>query len=160
MLLWSQKKTIGLHPVVGKTIDKAEKERYYLFDNIDNSIFVSATIYEENDSLWLLSVNKSDTLITKVDSQYISENQQRIVKILDYYDYLQKKDSLKLQNPTALNNNSDLFSITDEQMEQIAKDARRYQSLKQDADKNGLWGVDKDNYIKTAGYWEIYHSKK
>lgn len=156
----AQKNIIGLHPIVGDTIDQNEKDLYFLFDNIDDSTFIEAYIYQDNESLWLATKQRSGKIIYEIDSQYITDNYNRIIKINEYYDYLSHKDSIEINDSPDITEETVSFSISDQKMQQIKKNARRYQHLKAEAERKGLWGDDKENYIKSAGYWELYCSDK
>lgn len=47
---------IGLHPAVGKVIDRDEKMKYHLFPEYDDRLFDKAQFYSRNDTAFMLVI--------------------------------------------------------------------------------------------------------
>ena len=147
---FSQDKLIVLHQVVGDTIDKQEQQAFLLFSDILDQNFTSATIHFEN-SKYVLHINSSSGLkIVDIKERDVVENSKHVDKLARYFMTLvEKKDSLDIDLETTSNwpkFQSEL--LNDAQKRKIAKDARTYFRLNQDAEGLGLSGLDKENYIK------------
>ncbi|MCZ4693187.1 hypothetical protein DWB61_06975 [Ancylomarina euxinus] len=146
----AQDKLIVLHSVVGDTIDKREQQEFLLFSDILDQNFTSATIHFENGKYVMYITSASDLKIVDIKEEDVEENSKHVDKLVRYFKSLiEKKDSLDIDLDTAsgwpefqpeLLNNA--------QKRKIAKEARRYFNLNQDAVQLGLSGIDKENYIK------------
>jgi hypothetical protein len=51
--VFAQKELVILHPVLGDTIDLAEKQTYLLFADVDDSIYDFGQIVKEGDNYFL-----------------------------------------------------------------------------------------------------------
>jgi len=146
----AQDKLIVLHSVVGDTIDKREQQEFFLFSDIVKEGFSSITIYVNADKYFLHINSKSGNDIVEVELEVIEENREHIEKLTQYFkNIVRKKDSLKLDLKLAetwLQFEGTL--LTDDQRKRIAKEARTYFKLNQNAEYLGLLGVEKVNYIK------------
>ena len=95
-----------LHPLVGDTIDKAEKINYFLFPSIKNDDFKYCYIIRSNDQFFLNSYTLSDSVsIRQIDTTEIKQYIVNLDKFLAFYLNRAKKDSLKLAKKIDLNFN-------------------------------------------------------
>jgi hypothetical protein len=146
----AQDKLIVLHSVVGDTIDKREQQEFLLFSDILDLDFTTATIHCEN-AKYVMHINSASGLrILDIKEEDVVENSKHVDKLARYFKSLaEKKDSLDIDLKTVYSwpkFQSEL--LNDAQKRKIAKDARRYFDLNQDAELLGLSGLDKENYIK------------
>ena len=106
-------KLVVLDSIVGETIDKAEKEKYYLFEFKGISEFSSAQFFTNNDSTFLLKIqfvngNIKDTIITK---NLFFEYKDNIRKLEEYFKEVEakkKKDTLIIKHTETDNSVSSL----------------------------------------------------
>lgn len=97
-----------LHPLVGDTIDKAEKINYFLFPSIKNDDFKYCYIIRSNDQFFLNLHTLSDSVsIRQIDTTEINQYIVNLDKFLAFYLNKAKKDSLKLSKKLDLNFNPD-----------------------------------------------------
>lgn len=146
----AQNKLIVLHSVVGDTIDKREQQEFLLFSDILDQDFTSATIHCEN-AKYVMHINSDSGLkLVEINDEDIVENSKHVDKLARYFKFLiEKKDSLDIDLKTVSSwpkFQSEL--LNDAQKRKIAKEARIYFDSNQDAEKLGLSGIDKENYIK------------
>lgn len=159
-LSFSQEKIFVLHPFVGDTIDNYEKNKFLLFPEINDSYFRFGQIHLISDKKYLLysySDYNSIPKISEIDSLTIKEYAGSIQKYIDYYTGLLKTPDL-IHTPSSAKNQKDLkvnLNISPEFYKKLASEIERVQHLKWDAEQKGLWGKDKENYIKTGGYITI-----
>lgn len=92
-------------PIVGDTIDYAEKVKFILFDKIPNNDYYFSIISERNSDTLITHYKKSDTVEVKANFQYITSIINNISKLNTYYnsinneqDYI-PKDYSKISNP-------------------------------------------------------------
>jgi len=144
----AQDKLIVLHAIVGDTIDKQEQRTFVLFSDILNQDFTSATIHCENEK-YLMHINTVSGLdLVEIKAEDIAENSNHVDKLVRYFKSLiGKKDSLDFETTSSLPMSVPEI-LNDAQKRNIAKEARRYFDLNQDAVQLGLSGLDKENYIK------------
>jgi len=148
--VFAQGKLIVLHQVIGDTIDKQEQQEFLLFSDILDKNFTSATIHFE-DAKYVMHINSASGLkIVGVKEEDVIENSKHVDKLARYFKSLvEMKDSLDIDLKTSSSwpkFQSEL--LNDAQKKKIAKEARMYFNLNQDADELGLSGLDKENYIK------------
>jgi hypothetical protein len=159
-LSFSQDKIFVLHPFVGDTIDNYEKDKFLLFPEINDSYFRFGQIHLIADKKYLLysySDYGSNPKISEIDSSMIKEYAGNIQKFIDYYTSLLKNPDL-IHTPSNAKNQKDLkvnLNISPEFYKKLASEIERVQHLKWNAEQKGLWGKDKENYIKTGGYITI-----
>ena len=159
-LSFSQDKIFVLHPFVGDTIDNYEKNKFLLFPEINDSYFRFGQIHFIANNKYLLysfSDYNSIPKISEIDSLTIKEYARNIQKFIDYYTTLLKNPNL-IHPPSSANKQKDLsvnLNISPEFYKKLASELDRYQSLKWAAEQKGLWGKDKENYIKTEWYLTI-----
>jgi len=146
----AQDKLIVLHAIVGDTIDKREQKEFLLFSDIVKGDFSSLRIYANEDRYFLHINSESGTDIVETDLEVIKENREHIEKLTQYFkSILKRKDSLNIDLKLVGNwPKLESICLTDDQRKRIAKEARTYLSLSQDADRRGLLGIDRENYIK------------
>lgn len=93
-------KLIGIHPAVGKTIERAEKTEYHLFTDYSDSLFDYAQVFRQNDTTFRLVITsiggtqktyKLDT--TAMNNLYdrIDDVEQAKLKDGDYADDRKQK---------------------------------------------------------------------
>lgn len=94
--LYSQNEFMLIHKSVGKQIDNEEKQKYFLYPTINDSLFISASYIEINDSVFAAtyifigdSIKKENITIVE-----LQEIRNFITKFDNYYSYQQEKDSL------------------------------------------------------------------
>ncbi|MGQ1785753.1 hypothetical protein [Saccharicrinis sp. GN24d3] len=149
-----------LHPIAGDTIDQTEKRLFYLFPEIPDSSYLQGVIFGDADKV-TLSVSKisGEVYVSQLDSLSIADYQQNIEKLLVYYSLLDEKENEDL----AINNDSiglsPTIEITAEMRRQIGKDARRYLRKKDRAEDYGLWGKDKEDFIKGAANVNFFKAR-
>jgi len=144
----AQDKLIVLHPVVGDTIDKYEQRNFVLFSDILDQNFISATIHCEN-AKYLMHINSASGFkLVDIKEEDVVENSNHVDKLVKYFKSLiGKKDSLDFETTSSLPMSVPEI-LNDAQKRNIAKEARRYFDLNQDAVQLGLSGLDKENYVK------------
>ena len=148
--LIAQGKLIVLHSIVGDTIDKHEQRDFVLFSDILDQNFTSATIQCEN-AKYVMHINSASGLsVVDIKEEVVVENSKHVDKLAKYFKSLvEKKDSLDIDLKTA--SSWPMFQselLNDAQKRKIAKEARTYFNLNQNAVRLGLSGLDKENYIK------------
>ncbi len=159
-LSFSQDRIFVLHPFIGDTIDNNEKNKFLLFPEINDSYFRFGLIHLISNKKYLLysySDYNSIPKITEIDSLTIKEYARNIQKFIDYYTSLLKNPDL-IQPPSSQKKQKNLnvnLNISPEFYKKLASEVDRYQSLKSAAELKGLWGKDKENYIKTGWYLTI-----
>ncbi|MDE5420867.1 hypothetical protein L3073_01455 [Ancylomarina sp. DW003] len=147
---FSQDKLVVLHHIVGDTIDIQEQRDFILFSDILDQEFNSATIHFHN-SKYLMHVNSDSGLKTvELTEKDIEENREHVDKLVKYFKSLvERNDSLWIEERTSETwPKYQAKILTDDQRRTIAKDAIKYFDLNQDAEDLGLWGLEKENYIK------------
>ena len=83
----AQTTIIGL-PIVGDTIDKEEKFKYVLFDEIPTIDYLFSVISKRNSDTLLTHYRKTGTTEKRIDLKYISLMQNNITKLNTYYKSL------------------------------------------------------------------------
>ncbi len=162
---FSQGNLISLHPLIGDTVSYQEKIDYLLFTEVVDTNYLFGLLYSnDSNNYYLISYHSTDSAITKIDSGKISEYRLNIDKLYAFYTSQSKPDTIHEKgNLFLIDSISHGFNknfISPEMSKQIGRDARRYQGLNNAADKQGLKGQDKENYINTGGYGEIRFKKK
>ncbi len=164
--VFAQKELVILHPVVGDTIDLAEKQTYLLFADVDDSTYVYGQVMKEGDSYFLNVHSQSGEQLLEVDQLKLQEYHINIQKLLAYYSYLENPDQLKEAPLVVLNQKDtcalemDIEYLSPKMKKKLRKDSDRYQDLKFDAEQKGYWGDDQENYIKTASPFMILFLKE
>ncbi|WP_075591539.1 hypothetical protein [Labilibacter marinus] len=156
-------KLVQLHPMVGDTIDATEKMVFYLFPEITDSIFEQGIIYRQNSDYNVnIKLVGQETYKVGIDSTVLNEYQQNIEKLAMYYSNLAEPDTTNLSDLNSVRLSAKLnpeFNLTAEQRKKLVKDSRRYWRKKDKAEDIGLWGVDKENYIKSSSHTNIFKGK-
>ncbi len=152
-------KIIQLHPIIGDTISQNEKILFLLFPDIPDSSFQFGTLKQNVDSAFFLDEFVSNQHYKKeLTINEINKYKENIDKLLTYYasfnDTTKSNEQIDLNKPFHLKKPIGI-SITSDQLEKMKKEATRYNALKLEAEEKGLWGTEKDNYIKTKGYWKL-----
>ncbi|MUP36493.1 hypothetical protein [Labilibaculum euxinus] len=164
--VFAQKQIVILHPIVGDTIDLAEKQTYLLFADVDDSTYDYGQVMKEGDNYFLNVHSQSGEKLIEVDQLKLEEYHTNIQKLLAYYSYLENPDQLKEAPLVVLNQKDtcalemDIEYLSPKMKKKLRKDSDRYQYLKSDAERKGYWGEDQENYIKTASHFVIYVSDK
>ncbi len=162
----SQQTIYVLHPVVGDTIDVVELSKYQLFTEIKN---VKKIVLNNTNEVFLLSYtedgfNFKSKEVSKVD---IELNRNNILKLEEYYQKQQNKDSIietnqgfmKIENN--LYKGEDRIDLSDETKNNLRQESNRYNSLKNRAQDKGLLGSERNDFIQTgASGVELFHIKK
>lgn len=148
--VFSQDELIVLHPVVGDTIDRQEQRNFVLFSDLLDQDFTTATIHFNNVK-YVMHINSVSGLkLVDIKEEDIVENSKHVDKLVKYFEFLvEKKDSLDIDLKTA--SSWPKFQpeiLNDAQRRKLAIEARAYLSLNQDADRRGLLGIDRENYIE------------
>jgi hypothetical protein len=159
-LSFSQDKIFVLHPFVGDTIDNYEKNKFLLFPEINDSCFHFGLIHLTSERKYLLysyADAKSIPKIAEIDSSKIKEYAGNIQKFIDYYTTLLKNADFSLQrkSPKTQKNLPINLNLSPEFYKKLGNDLDRYQFLNFNADIKGLWGKEKEDYIKTQGFITI-----
>ena len=154
---------LQLHPVVGDTIDSAEKMAFYLFPEIKDTAFIQGVIYAADSSLYV-NITEKNKAIYKLDINlsFLKEYRKNIEKLAMYYAKMAEVDStrnLAISDPNSVENKSPEFKLNAEERKKLVKDSRRYWRKKDKAEDLGLWGVDKDNYIESSSHTNIFKAK-
>ncbi len=157
---FSQDKIFVLHPFIGDTIDNNEKNKFLLFPEINDSYFRFGLIHLISNKKYLLYSYpdyNSSPKISEIDSLTIKEYARNIQKFIDYYTRLLRNPDLyqPLSSPQKQKDLNVNLNISPEFYKKLASEVDRYQSLKGAAEQKGLWGKDKENYIKTGWYLTI-----
>ncbi len=156
--------TVQLHPVVGDTISYSEKVAFYLFPEINDSSFIEGIVFFQDSAFKVKITEKyKDSYILSLDSTLLKKYNNNIEKLIHYYSTLEVADSVE-QKQLLLSNTSTIqlspeFILNEEERKQLVKESRRYLRKKDKAEDLGLWGVDKDNYIKGASNSNIFKAK-
>lgn len=100
---------------------------------------------------------KSTPKIFETDSITIKEYTWNIQKFIDYYTTLIKRPvPINSTSRTKKQKEFDVnLNISPEFYKKLASEIDRYQYLKWAAEQKGLWGKDKENYIKTSRFLTI-----
>lgn len=93
---YGQDSNYTIHISVGDTIDKLEKNYYYLFHTINDSLFKHAIYYQVNDSSFSSVVSMIDgkTVKNELTLLEVKMVQENINKFNYYYVHQAEKDSL------------------------------------------------------------------
>ena len=83
-------KLIGLHPAVGKVIDRDEKMKYRLFPDYDDRLFEKAELYSMNDTAYLLVITSVSG--TKMKYHVNEVLMDKLYEQVDAIDRKQYKD--------------------------------------------------------------------
>ncbi|MFA9371169.1 MAG: hypothetical protein ACERIH_05625 [Labilibaculum antarcticum] len=162
---FAQKEVVILHPVVGDTIDLAEKQTYLLFSDVDDSTYDFGQIVKEGDNYFLNVHSQSGEQLLEVDQLKLQEYHTNIQKLLAYYSYLENPDKLKEAPLVVLSQKDtcalemDIEYLSPKTRKKLKYDSYRYQTKKSTAEEMEFWVTDKSNYIHTSGYFEILESK-
>ncbi|MDQ1769791.1 hypothetical protein GQR60_08355 [Labilibaculum sp. A4] len=162
--VFAQKEVIILHPVVGDTIDLAEKQTYLLFADVDDSAYDYGQVMKEGDNYFLNVHSQSGEKLIEVDQLKLEEYHTNIQKLLAYYSYLENPDQLKEAPLVVLNQKDtcvlemDIEYLSPKMRKKLKYDSSRYQTIKSTAEEMEFWVTDKSNYIHTSGYFEILES--
>jgi len=155
---------VQLHPVVGDTIGNSEKIAFYLFPEIADSSFIQGVIFFQHSTFKvnILEENKPDYTID-VDSTMLVEYNQNIEKLIQYYSKLQESDSLN-QKQQLLSNSSAIqmspeCKLNAEERKKLITESRRYLRKKDRAEDLGLWGKEKEDYIKSSSNTNIFKGR-
>jgi len=161
----AQNQVVKMHAVVGDTVTQNEKRLYYLFPELPDSGFVYSVLHRLDNAYELVAVYENDTLFADIDSIQVAEFHQTIDKLNAFYSRNEQKPD-GLSNLPGIGDSlknvkqfDDRF-LTPEVRMKMAKDGRRYQFLSDAADRQGLQGQQKQDFIKTNSYGEIWHKKK
>lgn len=151
---FAQDKLVVLHPLVGDTIDRSERDVFLLFPEITNSDFISATIQSRTDKFYLHALSITGLDIVEIDSMTLRQSREHVEKLLKYFAYLDERENESLEIDTIVGNWISLERelLTAQQRKKIATDAREYFDSNQDAESLGLWGLEKENYIKVNSH--------
>ncbi len=160
--VFSQDKVVALHPAVGDTIEFTEKKMYFLFPEIEDTDFNNGQIFTGKNGFYLVCGTKSSKIIHNIDPVAFNQYRLNIEKLYAYYISSTNADTLNISTNElkSLSAVPHINLINAEMLENLPKESRRYQYLKNEAEKLGLWGEDKENYIKTSGYIELFSTKK
>lgn len=163
--VFSQKTIVILYPLIGDTIEQSEKQTFLLFPELKDSLFEYGQIFFEDGKYTLYTFSKSGNKQMEVDSLKLQQYYINIEKLIAYHSYLENSDSLKTVPLVIVNQKDtcalemDIEYLSPKLRKRLSKDSNRYQELKSKADEMGFWGINKDNYIHTSGYFEIMISK-
>jgi len=151
---FAQEQLIVLHPAVGDTIDRNERNVFLLFPEITNADFMTATIQLKTDKLYLHVLSKSGLDAIEIDSIALKQNRDHVEKLLEYFAYLLKKENDLIEEDRHVD---DQFKfereiLTPKQRKNIAIEARKFFDLNQDAEEMRLWGIEKENYMKVNSH--------
>lgn len=93
---YSQNELVYIHKSVGNQIDKTEKNKYFLFPALNDSLFLSTYYIKFNDSTFIAYNTFANDSINKQQIAFIEfqEIKDFITKFDEYYTYQQQKDSL------------------------------------------------------------------
>ena len=154
---------VQLHAMVGDTIDNTEKVAFYLFPEINDSSFVEAVIFYR-DSVFQVQIAEKgkEKYMFTADSILLQDYHNNIEKLALYYARLAEQNTEDNKNmvvsqakvPTGPE-----IKLNEEDRKKLVKEARRYWRKKDKAEDLGLWGVDKENYIKAASHTNIFKGK-
>ncbi|RUT79408.1 hypothetical protein [Ancylomarina longa] len=161
---YAQKNVVVLHPILGDSIDLAEKQIYLLFPDINDSDFNYGKILKGNGKYILHTFSATGDQEFEIDSLQLVHYQNNINKLIAYQNYMEnpkKEDRKSLvitnqKDTCALEMNLEYMSPA--MRKKLRKDSYRYQRLKSAAESLGYWGVDQENYIKTTGII-VFNSK-
>lgn len=157
-LTFSQTHPYELHKELGFSISKSERDSFYLFVDLLDSITNEVEIFNLRDSFYLLAYQGKDTTYYHLTQKQIENYRINVEKLNAYYKSQSNIDSINLNYEC--NMDLDFKLVTKEQQKKMEKDSRRYQHLNRNADRQGLHGVEKDTYIATSSYGEFPKRKK
>jgi hypothetical protein len=162
----SQDKIVILHPIIGDTITLQEKKDYLLFPDIVDSVFNFGILHLTNNTFQLYVYQSKDPLIVQIDSSEIHQYKLNIEKLSEYYSNVSSDNSIESSESIMLNNNNTKnhtlhqSSISPTTLKRTLKEATRTQLLNNSADRQGITGKAKENYINTGGAGSIKLRKK
>jgi hypothetical protein len=160
----SQDSIFILHPAVGEIIDKNEKKQFYLFPEINDSNFKFCYIKTLKEGYLLYCVFISDSVITNlIDTIKIQEYNTNINKLVEFYAYEAKKDSLNnskenIDLKTINNNNPNKDLISNDVRSKIDDETRANTRMKEDNERLNLKKQGAD--ITGDGVRVEWHRKK
>ncbi len=141
---FAQNTLFALHPLVGDTIDKAEKMNYYLFPSIKNDDFEYCYITQSDDQFFVNSYTLNDSIsIQQIDTSEIKQYKVNLDKFVAFYLNRAKNDSLKRAEKIDLYFNGVNPNYNNEQLvgeqsrERISKEVRRDNRMQSDAERAG-----------------------
>ncbi len=165
-LTQAQEQLVQLHAVVGDTVTQNEINLYFLFPELPDSGFVFSVLHRlDNATYELVAVYENDTLFADIDSLLVAKFHQNIDKLNAFYVRNEQNPGSLLNLPDVgdslknMKQFDDRF-LTPELRVKMAKDGRRYQFLSDAADRQGLQGQPKQDFIKTNSYVEIWHKRR
>lgn len=139
---YAQDTLFVLHPLVGDTIDKAEKMNYFLFPSLKNDDFKCCYIIRSNDHFFVNSYTWNDSLsIRQIDTTEIRQYIVNIDKFHAFYLNRAKNDSLRKNKKFDLNFKDPVSSYNNEQLvgeqsrERIIKEVNRDNRMKSDVER-------------------------
>jgi len=160
----AQKRVVILHPILGDSIDLTEKQTYLLFPEIKDVDFDEGQILKLKDKYILHISAHGDEHEFDIDSLQLLQYQTNITKLIAYQNYIENPKKAEQKSLVVINQTDtcalevNLEYMSPAMRKKLRKDSYRYQRLKSAAESLGYWGVDQENYIKTAGII-VFNSK-
>ena len=151
---WSQTTIIPFNETIGDVIDSVEQQKYSLFVDIIDSSIVHSELHKKGNNYFLVSYSEKDTTETSIDYEDIVFYRKLAEKIDGYSNELSQPDSTQEQSLLVINRPEQKITApltNDELNEKMRKEARRFQILKSEADRLGLQGLERQNYLDSGG---------
>ncbi|RCW35245.1 hypothetical protein [Marinilabilia salmonicolor] len=152
---------VVLHPVVGDTIDLIEKLDYLLFSDVPDSLFEQGVLIPDNQDYQLLVWHEGEVAKVDVSAEDFEMLSGNVEKLSAYYQQKagKKGDSAEVHSPLITRDSIpmglNIEWMSEQQINKMTKESRRYNQLKLEADEQGLMGYDRRKYIETGGRMEF-----
>jgi hypothetical protein len=152
---------VVLHPVVGDTIDLIEKLDYLLFSDVPDSLFEQGVLIPDNQDYQLLVWHEGEVAKVDVSAEDFEMLSGNVEKLSAYYQQKagKKGDSAEVYSPLITRDSIpmglNIEWMSEQQINKMTKESRRYNQLKLEADEQGLMGYDRRKYIETGGRMEF-----
>ncbi len=145
---------VPFNETIGDRIDSVEQQKYSLFADIIDSTTLNSELHKKGNNYFLVSYTVKDTTITAIDYEDIVFYRKLAEKIDGYSNQLSQTDSIQEQSLLVVHRPEQKITApltNDELNEKMRKEARRFQILKSEADRLGLQGLERQNYLDSGG---------
>lgn len=150
--VFAQDSLITLDPSVGDTISLDEKMKYVLFENHDNVDFKYAVIRHNATGNSVYFQYASKEYLLPIDDKKLDECRQNIAILNAYHAKDENSTMIKKSNSTQQINKN---YMTDEMKQKLIIESRNYVDLRNEADRLGLRGQNREKYMSGGGRFQI-----
>ena len=150
----SQNTLIPFNDIIGDVIDSTEQQKYLLFSDLIDSTVQYSEIHKEQNDYFLKLFTKKDSSQVKIPYEDLVYYRKLVEKMDTYAENLTQGDTSQEKSVLIVNQEEHEVSapLTNEELnEKMRKEARRFQIMRSEANRQGLQGQARQNYYDTGG---------